>query len=58
MNLPNSVSFQVNVHTDAIDRFYNVKVHVVKSSGEPIILRLPGIQRGIHWRISIQSHII
>ena len=32
--LPNSVPSQVNVRTDAIDRLYNVKLHVFKSSGE------------------------
>ena len=31
MKLPNSMSSQVNVHTDAID---NAKLHVFKSSGE------------------------
>ena len=35
MNLPNSMHFQVNVRTMQLNRFYNVKLHVFTSLGEP-----------------------
>ena len=50
-----------------LNRLYNVKSDVFKSAGEGTYNsenenidhpKFVGMQRGVHWRISIQRHII